>query len=246
MSEWFYQTLEAGNTTLSNLILNNYGKIGLTDEEMMLILHLLSFQNAGKSFPTIPELEERMSANATRIMGMLQRLIREEYFSIEEQEDMKTGMRSEWYSFDLLYRKIGQLLEEQMKEKKNPIMDGNGQKNLMTMFEEEFGRPLSPIECENIIMWVEQDGYSESLIISALREAVISGKLFFRYIDRILYEWNRNQIRTPEQAREYSLKFRKHQRDERSSSVYQSKQTQKESGDLPEKFPFYNWLEGDK
>lgn len=243
MSEWFYKTLEAGNTTLSNLILQNYRKIGLTDEEMMLIIQLISFQNAGNLFPTISELEDRMSANATRIMSLLQRLIREKFLSIEEQVDLKSGMRSEWYSFDFLYQKIASCLEEQSKSPSIPV---NEQKNLITVFEEEFGRPLSPIECENIIMWVEQDGYSESLILAALREAVISGKLFFRYIDRILYEWNRNQIRTPEQAREYSLKFRKYQRTERTSPVYQTKPTEGVKKDPPEEFPFYNWLEGEK
>lgn len=195
MSDWFYKTLEAGNTTVSNLILMNYKGIGLTDEEMMLILHLLRFQSIGKTFPTISELENCMSANASRITCMLQRLIRENFLAIEEQIDVKTGMRSESYSFALLYQKIANYLEDQQTNEIEKIPE---QKNLITVFEEEFGRPLSPIECENIIMWIEQDGYSEALILAALREAVISGKLFFRYVDRILYEWSRNNIKTPE------------------------------------------------
>ena len=244
MSDWFFKTLEAGNTTVSNLILKNYKGIGLSDEEMMLILHLISFQSVGNSFPTISELENCMSANASRIMSLLQRLIRESYLSIEEESDLKTGMRSEWYSFDVLYRKIANYVGDQQPVESAKVPD---QKNLITVFEEEFGRPLSPIECENIIMWVEQDGYSESLIFAALREAVISGKLFFRYVDRILYEWSRNHIKTPEQAREYSLKFRKHQqKGERPLPVYQTKQrTAKENEALPGDFPFYNWLEGE-
>jgi DNA replication protein len=244
MSDVILHMLEAGTTSLPNLILQYYRRIGLSDEEMMLIIHLLGFKAEGKLFPTIYELEERMSADASVIMKRLQRLVQHSYISIEETVDPVTGVRSEWYCFVPLYKKVVACLEGQAKAEEKP--SAGQTKNLYAMFEEEFGRPLSPIECENLAMWIDQDGYSEELIIAALREAVISGKLFFRYIDRILFEWNRNNIRTPQQAREYSLKFRKYQRNERPSQVFQpgvSAATAAAAGALPQEFPFYNWLE---
>ena len=53
-------------------------------------------------------------------------------------------------------------------------------------------------------------------MLAALREAVFCGKLSCRYIDRILLEWQRNGIQTPEEAVEYSRKFRQ------SGILYQS------------------------
>ena len=64
------------------------------------------------------------------------------------------------------------------------------------------------MECETISVWIDQDRYPEELILLALKEAVFAGKLHFRYIDRILLEWSRNRVRTPEDVRAYSQKFR--------------------------------------
>ena len=46
----------------------------------------------------------------------------------------------------------------------------------------------------------DQDQHHPNLIQAALREAVMSGKLNFRYIDRILFEWKKNGIKTVDQA----------------------------------------------
>jgi len=77
-----------------------------------------------------------------------------------------------------------------------------------SIFEREFCRPLSPMELETITGWLEQDCYKEDLILAALKEAVFTGKLNFRYIDRILLEWQRNRVQSVEQARTYSQRFR--------------------------------------
>ncbi|WP_027417385.1 DnaD domain-containing protein [Aneurinibacillus terranovensis] len=241
MSELVYKILESGTTALPNLILQHYTQIGLKDEEMMLIIHLLSFKTEGNLFPTIHQLEQRMSGDTKTIVMMLQRLVQQNYLSIEEDIDPKTGIRSEWFCFVPLHKKIVAFLEDTVQKVQRAEFAGEITKSLYTVFEEEFGRPLSPIECENIAMWLDQDGYTEALIVAALREAVMSGKLFFRYIDRILFEWHRNNIRTPQQAREYSLKFRKHQK----NGIFKLPVSPAASGEVPQKFPFYNWLEDD-
>lgn len=239
MSDVILEMLEAGTTALPNLLLQHYRQIGLADEEMMLVIHLLAFKTEGNGFPTLYELEERMSKDAAEIVKMVQRLVQQQYISIEEVVDAATGVRSEWYCFTPLYRRVATCLEEKKVARQERVEESRT-KNLYAIFEEEFGRPLSPIECENLAMWLDQDGYSESLIMSALREAVISGKLFFRYIDRILFEWHRNNIRTPQQAREYSLKFRRHQQQPRAAE----QRTAVQSGVASQQeFPFYNWLE---
>lgn len=80
--------------------------------------------------------------------------------------------------------------------------------SIFAVFEQEFARPLSPMEYETISSWIDEDRYSEELILMALKEAVFAGKLHLRYIDRILIEWSRNRVRTAEQAKEYAQRFR--------------------------------------
>ena len=57
------------------------------------------------------------------------------------------------------------------------------------------------MECESLAMWIDEDGQSPDIIKAALSESVISDKLNFRYIDRILFDWKKNGIETLEQAK---------------------------------------------
>jgi DNA replication protein len=107
--------------------------------------------------------------------------------------------------------------------------------DVYTCFEKEFGRPLSPFECETLSMWLDDDNHEPVIIKAALREAVISGKLNFRYIDRILFEWKRNGIKTIEQAKSYGQRFRPHQTQQKENNGGATGQQKS--------LPFYNWLE---
>ncbi|QUL52833.1 DnaD domain protein [Paenibacillus tritici] len=86
--------------------------------------------------------------------------------------------------------------------------DAEESRSLFSIFEKEFGRPLSPMECESISGWVDEDRYPEELILLALKESVFAGKVHFRYIDRILLEWARNRVKNAQDVKAYSQKFR--------------------------------------
>ncbi|WP_255298352.1 DnaD domain-containing protein [Brevibacillus dissolubilis] len=266
MDRQILQLLQEGATSVSNLLIKKYKRMGLTDEEMMLIIHLLSFQQEGNRFPALHELEERLSMPSLRLIQLLQKLLKDEWISIDESVDPNSGMRSESYNLEYLYQKLYQCWKKEQMLQKEAIADaraevaaasgqyeasghyapmydtpkvttpGTGNQaftpghppvaprtanghtapshddaelGLYSQFEQAFGRPLSPIEVETIQIWVEQDKYADDLIVCALREAVSVGKLYIRYIDRILLEWQRQQITNVEEARNYSLRFRR-------------------------------------
>lgn len=73
--------------------------------------------------------------------------------------------------------------------------------NVYSMFEQEFGRPLSPLEFEKITGWLDADQYPHELLRCALQEAVAHQARSLSYIDRILLNWERSGIRTAEEAR---------------------------------------------
>ena len=111
----------------------------------------------------------------------------------------------------------------------------NEEGRLFQRFEEEFGRPITPMELEMISMWLDEDKHSPMMIEAALREAVISAKLSFRYIDRILRDWKKNGIRTLEEAKEHGERIRN-----RRLRSYESKNEQRKRMQQPQ----YDWLRG--
>ncbi|WP_289136063.1 DnaD domain-containing protein [uncultured Brevibacillus sp.] len=220
MDSHILQLLQEGATSVSNLLLKMYKRMSLADDEMMLLIQLLSFQQEGNRFPTLTELEERMSMSSMRLIQSLQKLLKEDWLSIDEFIDPQTGMRHEQYNLTPLYRKLYQTWREQQTDTRavepllEPYLETAASMEtepvaIYSRFEQAFGRPLSPFELESIHMWTEQDGYQEELILTALREAATVGKLHIRYIDRILLEWQKQQITSVEQARLYSLNFRR-------------------------------------
>jgi len=156
-----------------------------------------------------------MSANGTAVVESLQKLMKEGFLTIDEEMDPDTQVHYESYNWNGLWDKLGKLLMEDLKEERkrrrketSATHQDKPEMNLFEIFEKEFGRPLSPMEYETIASWIDEDRYPQDLILLALKEAVFSGKVHFRYIDRILLEWNRSKIYTVEEARVHSQKFR--------------------------------------
>ncbi|MDQ0176167.1 DnaD domain-containing protein [Bacillus chungangensis] len=221
--------MEEGMLVVPQMLMANYHKLGLNETELVILLQIFSFIEEGKHFPTLEEISGRMTISSSECSDILRRLIQKQCLTIEEGYS-SDHIRFESYSLKPLWHK---LVDEMMLSKKEKQFEEQlkNEENLYTTFEQEFGRPLSPLECETLAMWVDQDFHDAAMIKSALREAVIAGKLNFRYIDRILFEWKKNGIKTIEQARQYGKKF--HQQRVKSSEV-------KKSSNM---VPFYNWLE---
>lgn len=201
------------------LLLQRYTELGLTETEMMLLIHLMAFKERElNEFPSIDELNERMQARPETVIHALERLMKRKLLSIDEVIEPKDGIQSEKYNLSAVYYQLaewtaeaGTVLDRAASESAaavEPATFANVQKDIFTMFEKEFARPLSPMECETISSWLDQDRYPEPLIREALKEAVFAGKIHFRYIDRILMDWSRNKIQTVADAKQFAKQFR--------------------------------------
>ncbi|THE15121.1 DnaD domain protein [Bacillus timonensis] len=225
---------EQGSISIPKMLMSSYRHLQLNEEEMMVLFHILTFMDSGNFFPTPIEISNRMTITEEKCMEILRQLIQRGYLEINEGND-ENRVIYEKYSMRPLWEKMLQyLVQQNMDEEKE--LDKQHEMDLYSIFEQEFGRPLSPFECESLAMWLDQDHHDPSIIKAALREAVMSGKLNFRYIDRILFEWKKNGIRTITQAQNHSQKFRQYQ--------HKQKQTdQTQQGNYKRTIPFYNWLE---
>jgi DNA replication protein len=200
-----------GNIGVPYLLVKHYQQLKLTEVDVMLMVHVMAFmEKERKEFPTLEELQGRMSVTPENVIVSLQKLLKQGLLSIDEAVDAASGMQSEKYNLDpLLERLAGFWYEEELQRRKalepsEPVV----RKDIFSIFEKEFARPLTPMELESITGWLDHDKYSEQLILAGLKEAVFAGKVHFRYIDRILLEWGRNRITTVDQAKEHSQKFR--------------------------------------
>lgn len=230
----FIDLFEQGSISIPKMLMSSYRHLQLNEEEMMVLLHIQTFMDSGNSFPTPNEISNRMTITEEKCMDILRQLIQRGYLEINEGNDEKR-LIYEKYSLRPLWEKmLKYVVQQNMDEEKE--VEVQHEKDLYTIFEHEFGRPLSPFECESLAMWLDQDHHDPSIIKAALREAVMSGKLNFRYIDRILFEWKKNGIRTIAQAQNHSQKFRQYQQKQK-----QTDQTQ--PGEYKRTIPFYNWLE---
>lgn len=88
-------------------------------------------------------------------------------------------------------------------------------KDIFRTFQEELGRPISPMEIELINGWL-LSGTNEDIVLGALREAVYNGVSNFRYIDKIIYEWTKKGFKNMDDVNNY-LKNRRSENDKSKS-----------------------------
>lgn len=218
-----------GITGIPNLLLKYYTRLGISDSEMMLIIQMLYLRTAAqKLFPTDQELSEVMSQDKEKIKAILAGLIERGIIGIahcysEELEDIVSV-----YSYEPLYEKISEIwacekvnnfqqmkkLLKQQSQKEKTAQDIDSNKvfaKVCKVFEKEFARLLSPMEIEKIGEWVDEFAGDPELILEALKRAVMLGKHNFKYIDSILLEWYKNNLRSVAQVQSYEANFRERQ-----------------------------------
>lgn len=100
-------------------------------------------------------------------------------------------------------------------------------KNIFEIVEENFGRTLAPIEYETIKSWSEYN-FPFDLLKYAVSKAVLKTVYNISYIDKILYEWDKNNIRTVAQAQKSDEEYEKRKNQGHKSNNYKHYKTSKE------------------
>lgn len=79
--------------------------------------------------------------------------------------------------------------------------NNNGQ-TIFEFVEANFGRPLSPIEFEEISSWEDSD-----LTRYAVKQAILNGKYSIKYISKILYAWSKKNIKSVQEAQRNEVEW---------------------------------------
>ena len=175
------ELLKGGSICVPKIFFTHYKNLEINDKEFIVLMYLMNY-NGGFNPKYIGS---ELGISFKEILELINDLCEKGFIEIEVR-DIR-GMKEEYISLNKLYEKLAFLVLNQEKEDSKP-------NNLFSIFEKEFGRTLSPIEYELMNAWKENH-FSEELILAALKEAVLNGVSNLRYIDKILYEWNRKGIK---------------------------------------------------
>ena len=168
---------------IPNYFIKYYKKFDLENNELLMLIYLLNCNE--KLILDNKKISKDLYLEENEVLNIISSLIEKNYISIEMSKN--NGIIEEYISLDLFYEKINSYLIE--NDKKDNSSD------IYSKFEKEFGRTLSPVEYETISKWIESN-ISLELIEAALKEAILSGVNSIRYIDKILFEWNRKGYKT--------------------------------------------------
>lgn len=169
---------------IPNYFIKYYKKFDLENNELLMLIYLLNCNE--KLILDNKKISKDLYLEENEVLNIISSLIEKNYISIEMSKN--NGIIEEYISLDLFYEKINSYLIE--NDKKDNSSD------IYSKFEKEFGRTLSPVEYETISKWIESNIPLE-LIEAALKEAILSGVNSIRYIDKILFEWNKKGYKTP-------------------------------------------------
>lgn len=192
--EQLIKLLKENNIQISKTLFFNYKKLNITDSELILLIYLLNNTN---NIYNPKGISEDLSMKLNEVLDGINNLSEKGVISIDIIK--KDGVCSEILNLDLLYEKLAFII---MDNKKDENIS-----NIFDIFESELGRTLSPMEYEIINGWKE-NGITEEIIVLALKEAIYNGVNNFRYIDKIIYEWNKKGIKTKEDVENNKKNFK--------------------------------------
>ena len=174
-------TIFKNNLVIPNILLDNYSKLNMDEKELIFASYLMSYE---KDIPfDINNFCNVLKYDIPNIMSIIASLTDKSLIEVITKNE--NNKLKEYIDLSLLKNKLINLIVLEEQE-----TNDNNNSKIYKKIEQEFGRTLSPIECETIKYWLDSK-ISEELIEEALKEAVLNEVNKLKYIDKILVEWNK-------------------------------------------------------
>lgn len=170
--------LKEHHLVLPTYLVSIVKKFDLSFEDFLLLTYFWNYKEETFDVELITKI---LKISEEEVLTSFNTLLSKNLIRIDTSKD-GFGKRVEVIDLNPLYQEIEALFQEEEKKEE--------QKDVYSIFETEFGRTISSMEYEIIHAWLEK-GFSEELILGALKEAVYNGVNNLRYIDKILYEWQK-------------------------------------------------------
>ena len=168
------------------LLLDNYKRLKISEEELavLLVMDLLITQE-NNCIINGDLLSLKMNYKSDQIDKILASLYEKGLFDYVKK-GKKTVTTLEPLTTKL-YREF-QVSFNREQQVNNDRDTKEMLENIFAVFQQLLGRALSPVEIAKIGEWVSY-GYSDEMIIAALKEALSKGKKSLRSVEKILLQW---------------------------------------------------------
>ncbi len=184
--------MEKEYINVERMLILNYKKLGLNDDEVVILLLTYALIKNGTEFINPSDIALFSSFSVTKIDVVFSSLCNKGWIKTEIDDEGKARTDVDY----LIERLYGLLLSNYKKEEKSKSSNDN--KEIYLLFENFFARPLSPLEYDIINGWIKEK-ISYEQIKAALEIAKLSTNHSIRYIDTILYEEKRKQEMSEEE-----------------------------------------------
>ena len=169
------------------LLLENYKKLKISENELAIIFMIDHLVAQGNPFITADLLSLKMSLDIKEIDALLADLLTRgfvEYATLNGKTVTSLNPLKE-----KLFREFQMSVSKEVDNKKDreEVLS-----NIYATFENELNRPLQAMEFSLIREWVDF-GYSDEMIVNALKEALSQGKKSLRSVDKILLSWAKRE-----------------------------------------------------
>lgn len=175
------------------LLLENYKRLKINEKELVTIFMIDHLISLGNPFVTADLLSLKMSLDVKEIDKTLAVLLTRGFIEYIAQGKKTITTLNPLKA--KLYREFQITLSKEDQDKSSQEVEQE-LNNIYGEFGKLLGRQLAPVEIAKIREWVSY-GYSDEMIINALKEALNKGKKSLRSVDKILLAWStRDDIET--------------------------------------------------
>ena len=196
--------LESKNIVVPLLFFKEYKKLNISLEEFMFLMYL---KDKGNTFTFDPKsMSEELGLSIKDILKFISSLTDKKLLLIDTFKNDK-GIGEEKIDISLFYERMAAIISDEVIKNNEVSIDDS----IFSVIEKEFGRTLSPSELEFIKAWAAT--FDSGVIVEAVKEAVLNGVSSIRYIDKILYEWDKKGIKTKEDVKHFLNKKSKELRE---------------------------------
>lgn len=190
---------------IPRVLFEQYHHLGMSETELIMIMKIIDLSKES-SLPSFETISNAMSIDKAQVMLILQNLISKDFIKIDVKKYDALHFE-ERFDLSPLEHHLAVLTESQSKSQDVKANKASF-KEVFERFEATFARPLTPIEIETISHWIDTDQHSAPLIITALNEASSHNKLSIKYIDRILLNWKKRNVKTIDESKVVSNEYK--------------------------------------
>lgn len=155
------------NFNVEMLLTQNYRKLNLTSDELIILLVLFSNKAKKKVF-SLASISRKVDFNQNEIANIVSSLLEKDFLEINLETNNKR--EREIYNLDKTFLKLEEMLKDEIND---DLKQANKSKTAetITLLEEKVNHILRPNELERVRLWYDTFNFDHDVIVDAINKA---------------------------------------------------------------------------